>query len=1246
MKSIRAKIMLLIFGSVLIASLIIGTTGTFLTSNVIEKSYTENMNLLCKTNADEVDIVLAKIEDSIDTLSHNAVSELSNIEVLTDDSLRAAYSSGLEKSALHHIENIEGAMAIYICYDYSYIGKSDGFFLVKNINTNKFESRPLTDISAYNENDIEHVGWWYIPTQRKTATWIDSYHNSNIDHDVMSYVVPIYKGEQLIGIIGADISTEYIENIVKQISIFSSGKAAVLNSDGTVVYHPNFERGHLIAASDPGFNDVVKELTKEDRTSELIKYELDGIQKRIAGCKLRNGMLMVCFAPVIEIYKDQYNLSFFTIACTLIVITAASIVAFFVSRKFARPIKKLNEAAKHLTDGEFDFDLQTDLNDEIGELTTTFIETRKILQHQIHLLDTEAHRDGLTGVSNKAAFMNTEDEINREISEGNANFSIIVFDVNMLKVTNDIFGHMAGDKLLATISAHLTACFNDTDIFRIGGDEFVVILKNEDSNNDDELLTQCIEGMKRLSLEGYPDCRVSCAYGASRFNPNRDHQFSDVLRRADKAMYKNKTITKQEIYPWQEGAKGIKQIQIEKYCQLLQTLITSTDDYLFLLNIETGVIRFFGEDPSSFDIADGRELSNGISDMLNFVHANDHLLVKKAVSSIISHDAEVIDINFRMHNNNSDRNMRWVNCRGSVINDEVDDHFVAIGRISQNAVKHLYNPLTTLFNKTKFKSDLQSDMVNDFDCLMLLDIDNLSEINLKHGSVYGDTLLKALAEELESRFSIDQIYHAEKDHFIVLLDANSSKKAEKIFEEIKVSLEGKCTISASVVPNDKSIYANAENIYDYAVQTLNNAKKDGNGQIGFFSEDSLRERIFVVELLEELEESVKNKCSGFFLVYQPQINAEDYSIISAESLLRFESKTKGLILPDQFIPMLEQTGLINEVGIWVLNEALCQCKEWRKFIPDFKISVNISSKQLEKKKTAAQITKLLSKHDLPGEALILEITESAQLNENEDVYAILTKLRQVGIQIAIDDFGTGYSNLGNLKRLHAKILKVDHMFIRDIKENGYNYNLIHNIIEFAKSNSSKVCLEGVENTSELIILSSLQPDIFQGYLFDKPCSADMLEAKYFISNTKEYAKRLEQVNKLKKEKKHAPLINMEMKTILRGINVGLWIVRINAKTGEGKLYADETMRKLLGVPDDITPSECFKHWQNNIDKEHRSAVDNMIHEMTESNNVIQVEYSWHHPKRDTITVRSSGRCVEKNDEVVVFEGFHRVLGDF
>ena len=301
MKSIRAKIMWLLFGSVLIASLVIGTVCTLLTSGIIEKGSAENMNLLCKTNAGEVDIVLAKIEDSVNTLSHNALSELSDIGMLKDDSFRAIYSSNLGKNALHHIESIEGAMAIYIRYNPSYIGKSDGFFYVKNKDTQKFENQPLTDISLYAEDDIEHVGWWHIPTKYQTATWIEAYHNANINQDIISYVVPLYMNEQLIGVIGADISIEHIEALVKQISIYSSGKAALLKSDGTVVYHPDFERGHLIGEGDPGFDGVVEKLSKEERTDELIKYELDGIEKRIASSKLRNGMLMVCFAPVSEI---------------------------------------------------------------------------------------------------------------------------------------------------------------------------------------------------------------------------------------------------------------------------------------------------------------------------------------------------------------------------------------------------------------------------------------------------------------------------------------------------------------------------------------------------------------------------------------------------------------------------------------------------------------------------------------------------------------------------------------------------------------------------------------------------------------------------------------------------------------------------------------------------------------------------------------------------------------------------------
>lgn len=1243
MKSIRAKIMWLLFCSVLIASLIIGMLGIYLTSNIIKKSSTENMRLLCRNNADKIDVTFAKIEESINTLVHYVESELPDMESLKDVSFRESFSAEVQKNALHHIESTSGAAAIYMHYDPEYIGKTDGFLYIKNNENDQFKYHPLTDISSIMSENKDAVDWWYIPTVNGSTTWFEAYYDTNLSRYVISYVVPMYKDRQLIGIMGADIFTEYIETLVKEVSIFNSGQGAVLKSDGTVLYHPNFERGELIGEGDPGFDGVIEKLKKED-TKELISYQLKGEKKKLASCKLRNGMLMVCFAPESEIYSEQKIFVFSSLIITAIVIAVTLFLAFLMSTELTKPIKKLNEAAKHLTEGEFDFDICSDTYDEIGELTKTFVETRKILKRQIHLLDREAHIDGLTGVGNKSAFMDKEEEINKSIASQTADFSIIVFDLNKLKIANDVFGHMAGDKLLLTFASHLSSVFDASNVYRLGGDEFVVILPEKEGIDSSKMLADCIENMKTLSVDSAPEFNVSCACGAARFNKETDHVLSDVLRRADKEMYKNKTETKRETITWQEGFKGIKQLQIEKYCQLLKSLKDSTDDYLYLLNIETGSIRFFGDSGElTFNIAQDVLQKNNLDTMLNFVHTNDQKLIKKAVEQILNRDSENINVNFRMRNNNN--NMRWVNCRGNVLKDETDSHFALIGRISQNAVKHLYNPVTTLFNKTKLKADLQGNIINRFNYLMLIDIDNLSEINLKHGSVYGDKLLKTLAEELEKRFLMWQIYHVEKDRFVVLLNTETNKEIETLFNQIKDAMSDKCMISASVVPNDKNTYVSAENIYDYAVQVLSNAKKNSVGQLFFFSKDSLLERISAVELLEELKESIKNKFKGFHLVYQPQVNGEDYSIMYAETLLRFNSETKGAVFPNEFIPILEKTGLINEVGIWVVDEALAQCKIWRNYVPDFRISVNISPKQLEKKKTAPQIIRLLTKHNLPGDALILEITESAQLDENEDVLSVLAKFRQAGIQIAIDDFGTGYSNLGNLKHIHANILKIDRIFIKGIRENGYNYNLIYNVIEFAKANSLKVCLEGVETKSELLVLSGLNADIFQGYLFDKPCDAKTLEAKHFITDSPEFSQRAEQIEQLAKERRYAPIVNMEMKTILSGLDIGLWIIRINTKTGEGELYTDEIMRKLLGVDNNITPKECYLYWRKNINPDHCSAVDEMMAEMSNNTNVTQVEYPWFHLQQGEIIVRCSGRRTQKTDSHVVFEGFHRVIND-
>lgn len=1241
MKSIRSKIMWLLFSSVLVCSLVIGTLCIFLTSIVIEKNSNENMALMCELYSKDIDILFAKAEDSVDTLAHLVAGENFSLEEMKDAQFRKNFSKSLEKNALHHVESVEGSEAVFLYFNPELGEENNGFCFVRNLNTNSFAQ--ITTQNVIDFEDSTQKNFWNTATKSQKGTWLEFYYNNNLKRNVITYVVPIYKEGQFLGVLGTHLSSEYIEEIAKQISVLESGKLAVLKSDGTVMYHPTFDQGAPLGEGNPGFDGVIEQLSSDDYDGELITYHMDGVRKMITGHELRNGMMMVCFAPASEIYHEQILLSTATTGITLAVIIFGFLFTIFLSNTVASPIKKLNEAAKHLTDGEYDFKSLSHSKDELGELSSTLIEARKMIKHQMHRLDDKAHRDGLTAVNNKAAFLEREVEINRKIASENADFYVAVFDVNKLKITNDFFGHVAGDKLLTTVASHLSAYFDPENIYRIGGDEFVVIIPEENGFNCKKLVKACSDSMKKLTIEGFPDCAVSCAYGLVRYDPETDSQFSDVVHRADKEMYKHKADTRKDILPWQAGGKSLKQLQIEKYSQLLQNLTTSTDDYLFLLNTETGVMQFFGELPDSFQVSNGQEISPDIKKLLSYIHFNDQKLVTDAITSVISFESDEVNIDFRMHAPNKDQ-MYWVNCRGKIIRDENDTPFVMIGRISQNAVKHLYNPLTTLFNKAKLKAGLQQNVLPPFTCLMLLDIDNFSEINLKHGSVYGEKLLLAMAEELESRFEMWQIYHSEKDHFVILLDIDSTKEAEKIFEEIKTALSKKCSVSASLVPNDRSMYISPENIYDYAVQLLDNAQKHGGiGQLILFSKDGLMEQISNVELLEELKESIKKKCSGFSLVYQPQISADGYSVCSAEALLRYESTTKGAISPEEFIPILEQSDLIHEVGLWVVNEALSQCKEWRKYDPDFKICVNLSPCQLKKKRISAQIFKLLAKHDLPGKALILEITESAQLDENEEIYAVLTKLKQVGIQIAIDDFGTGYSNLGNLKHIDANILKVDRIFIRDIKENNYNYNLVRNLVEFAGENDMQVCLEGVETAKEFITVSPLHPNLFQGYLFDKPMAPEDLEKSYFLKESPSYQTRQKRFEQLIREKNLAPVVKIETKTILRSMDIGLWTIRINTETGKGEFHTNDTMRTLLGVDEQITPDECYQHWRKGIKEGYTDAVDAMVLEMAQSEKVVHVEYQWCHPEQGEVTVRCSGRCSEKHDNILIFEGFHRII---
>lgn len=226
-----------------------------------------------------------------------------------------------------------------------------------------------------------------------------------------------------------------------------------------------------------------------------------------------------------------------------------------------------------------------------------------------------------------------------------------------------------------------------------------------------------------------------------------------------------------------------------------------------------------------------------------------------------------------------------------------------------------------------------------------------------------------------------------------------------------------------------------------------------------------------------------------------------------ENSYAHEGKKRGRIFPDEFIPILEKSRLIQPVGLWVLEQALMQCKKWRRYIPDLKVSVNFSLIQFEDKFLAEKICSLLNKTGMPGAALIVELTESVKLQEDERIRSILKHLKMENIQISIDDFGTGYANIGHLQVIGVDEVKIDRCFVRGVEKDTYNYRLISNICEFARESSIKICCEGVETVHELSIVEGLHSDTIQGYLFDMPQDAETIEKTYFCKDTEHYKKR-------------------------------------------------------------------------------------------------------------------------------------------
>ncbi len=617
--------------------------------------------------------------------------------------------------------------------------------------------------------------------------------------------------------------------------------------------------------------------------------------------------------------------------------------------------------------------------------------------------------------------------------------------------------------------------------------------------------------------------------------------------------------------------------RLRQYIEAAQFFDDGLDEYIYIYDLTSERVFLTDKIREKYPIPPAGEDGNDFSDWNDIVYPKDRELMDHYYRLILDGKIKSFNIAYRILDRRG--NKVWVRVKG-VLREKADTHsLLLVGRISEMETGGMIDGLTGLCGTEKLTEDMKQHLKTSDGYLMILDLDNFKNLNLSWGRAFCDDILKWIAGTLDANAQYPMgLYRLAGDCFAVNFIQKQREDVVSFYAAIQKSLEQICTVSAGVVGYCRGEGTDSGELYLYAENALDQAKREGRNRMIFFSADDYQRNLKQVELVAEMKASIMDGFRGFRLEYQPQVNGRDFSLYGVEALLRYESYSRGKVSPDEFIPLLEQTGLICHVGKWILETAVSQCRKWRQYIPDLHMSVNMSYVQLKKNYVTDMVLDILKKEGLPGEALTLELTESGQLQNYPHFNKIFYIWKHHGIRISIDDFGTGYSSLSYLKSIEIDEVKIDRCFVEHVQYNSYNFHLLKNMIELAHSANVDVCCEGVETIEELAALQELHTDLIQGFFFAKPCTAWAFEELYIRKESEAYQERL------KKEAHIRSIGFSENKQRLKGqCNEGICnitesmdeIVYVSDLNTYELYYLNESGRRVTGVYD-YKGRKCYK----------------------------------------------------------------------
>lgn len=560
----------------------------------------------------------------------------------------------------------------------------------------------------------------------------------------------------------------------------------------------------------------------------------------------------------------------------------------------------------------------------------------------------------------------------------------------------------------------------------------------------------------------------------------------------------------------EESKRGYLSLSREEFDEIIRLYDPCMDDYLYAYDLKLDEYQISPHARDRFRLPSDR-FSDVARAHESFVDMHDMPALAKELQEIKDGKKKYHSMFYRWLDTNGE--LVWINCRGKVIDDEEGNPHFLIGCINEIGERQKADNVSGLLGETSLSAYVRKykDKFPD-GFFMRVGIDDLGAINGNLGNKYGDFIIKktadCLAENLNEK---QQLFRIVGDEFMIVdFCGGTLQDALQLYSNCRKSIDyfveqnqykAVFTLSAGILKCE-AVYGGYDAVLKLTEFTLNEAKENGRNSYYVFSQEEYDRFKRRKKIERQLYDAVNHNFEGFEAYFQPIVDATTFQLAGAEALMRFsmpsEEKEGGIerVSPVEFIPLLEQTGLIIPAGKWMLQQSIGVCQKWQKWIPHFRMNINLSYVQVMKSNALEEILNIIRFYGIEAGNVGIELTESGYL-DSRHFQKLWNGLKEHGVQVILDDFGTGYSNLHCLGDLEPNYIKIDRSFTLKSLQNEYEHALMKQIIDMTHSLDLAICIEGIETGDELQDLRALGADYIQGYLFGKPCSESEFE-EHFI----------------------------------------------------------------------------------------------------------------------------------------------------